>query len=452
MITSGYRAPLRGIYPEREGLPRVAPVFPTDPQTMARIIGGIAASHTPTIGFAFDRDKRQDPAWAPIFDAFAPVQDWIATNKPDVLLMVYNDHVTSFFFDHYSAFSLGVGERWAVADEGGGARDLPAVEGHAALAAHIGQSLMTDDFDLSVFQDKALDHGCFSPLSVMCPHEPAWPVKLVPLQMGVLQFPIPSARRCYRLGQALRRAIESYPEDLRVAVVATGGLSHQVHGERAGFNNPEWDARFLDLLEQDPEALADMTHAEYAALGGFEGAEVIMWLVMRGALSSQVRCLHRAYTLPSMTGIATAIYEPVQQALPEATLARHRARMARQLDGIGALPGTHPFTVTRSVQAYRINRFLHALVRPECRREFLADEEAAYERAALSDHERDLLRRRDWIGLIHHGVIFFLLEKLGAVIGVSNLHIYAAMRGESLEAFQATRNARVLYSVAGKGD
>ena len=417
---------------------------------MAQIIGGIAASHTPTIGFAFDRDKQDDPAWAPIFKAFAPVQQWIAERKPDVLLLIYNDHVTSFFFDHYSAFSLGVGEQWAVADEGGGARDLPPVQGHPQLAAHIGQSLMTEEFDLSFFQDRGLDHGCFSPLSVMCPHEPQWPVQLVPLQMGVLQFPIPSARRCYKLGQALRRAIESYPEDLKVAIVATGGLSHQVHGERAGFNNTDWDAHFLDLFERDPEALADITHAEYAELGGFEGSEVIMWLVMRGALAAQVKCLHRDYTLPSMTGIATAIYEPAEQALPPAVLNRHRARMAEPLSGIENLPGTHPFTLARSVKAYRLNRFLHGLVKPEVRAAFLADEEAAFEAAALTAEERDLVRRRDWIGLIHYGVIFFMLEKLGAVIGVSNLHIYAAMRGETLEAFQRTRNTQALYSVAAK--
>lgn len=417
---------------------------------MAQIIGGIAASHTPTIGFAFDRDKRDDPAWAPIFKAFEPVQQWIAERKPDVLLLIYNDHVTSFFFDHYSAFSLGVGEQWAVADEGGGARDLPPVQGHPALAAHIGQSLMTEEFDMSFFQDRGLDHGCFSPLSVMCPHEPAWPVQLVPLQMGVLQFPIPSARRCYRLGQALRRAIESYPEDLKVAIVATGGLSHQVHGERAGFNNTEWDARFMDLLQHDPEALADMTHAEYAELGGLEGAEVIMWLVMRGALAARVNCLHRDYYLPSMTGIATAIYEPVEQALPASVLTRHRARLAEQLAGAENLTGTYPFTLERSVKGYRLNRFLHELVKPEIRAAFLADEEAAYERAGLTDTERDLVRRRDWRGLIHYGVIFFMLEKLGAVIGVSNLHIYAAMRGETLEAFQRTRNTQALYSVAGK--
>ena len=417
---------------------------------MAQIIGGIAASHTPTIGFAFDRDKRQDPVWAPIFEAFEPVQQWIAERQPDVLLMIYNDHVTSFFFDHYSAFALGVGEQWGVADEGGGARDLPPIAGHAALAAHIGQSLMADEFDMSFFQDKGLDHGCFSPLSVMCPQEPAWPVRLLPLQIGVLQFPIPSARRCYKLGQALRRAIESYPEDLKVAIVATGGLSHQVHGERAGFNNTEWDQRFLDLFERDPEALADMSHAEYATLGGLEGAEVIMWLVMRGALASQLKCLHRSYYLPSMTGIAAAIYEPVQQALPESVLVRHREAMGRQLAGAEGLTGTYPFNLQRSVKAYRLNRFLHELIHPPVRAAFLADQETAFEQAGLTPEERRLVRERDWRGLIHYGVIFFMLEKLGAVIGVSNLHIYAAMRGETLEAFQATRNTKALYSVAGK--
>jgi len=417
---------------------------------MATIIGGIAASHTPTIGFAFDRDKRSDPVWRPIFEAFAPVQDWIARQRPDVVLFIYNDHVTSFFFDHYSAFALGVGERWDVADEGGGARDLPPIGGHPALAAHIGQSLMAEEFDMAFFQDKGLDHGCFSPLSVMCPHDPAWPVRLVPLQMGVLQFPIPSARRCYKLGQALRRAIESYPEDLRVAIVATGGLSHQVHGERAGFNNPGWDARFLDLFERDPEQLAEMTHAEYATLGGLEGAEVIMWLVMRGALAAQVSCLHRSYYLPSMTGIATAIYEPAESGLPPAAVQRHRQRMAAQMAGAEALEGTYPFDLGRSVKAYRLNRFLHGLIHLPVRAAFLADEETAYERAHLTETERDLLRRRDWRGLIHYGVIFFMLEKLGAVIGVSNLHIYAAMRGESLEDFQKTRNTKALYSVAGK--
>jgi gallate dioxygenase len=413
---------------------------------MATIVGGIAASHTPTIGFAFDRDKRDDPVWAPIFTAFGPVQEWIERKKPDVLLFIYNDHITSFFFDHYSAFSLGVGESWAPADEGGGARSLPAIQGDPAFAAHLGRSLMADEFDMSFFQQRTLDHGCFSPLSVMTPHDgEGWPVRMVPLQIGVLQFPIPTARRCFKLGQALRRAIESYPEDLKVAIVATGGLSHQVHGERAGFNNTEWDQRFLDLFESDPDQLAKMTHAEYAELGGMEGTEVIMWLVMRGAMAAQLKCLHRTYYLPSMAGIATAIYE---NAGPESAIGPGKAD--EQLAGIEKLPGTYPFTIERGVQGYRINRFLHELVKPAHRAAFLADPEAEFERAALTEVERELIRRRDWRGLIQYGAIFFVLEKLGAVIGVSNLHIYAAMRGQTLEAFQATRNTKALYSVAGK--
>jgi gallate dioxygenase len=418
---------------------------------MATFVGGLAASHTPTIGFAFDRDKRDDPVWAPIFANFAPLRAWLEQQRPDMLLFVYNDHVTSFFFDHYSAFALGVGERWAVADEGGGPRDLPPIAGDPKFAAHLGRSLTADEFDLSFFQDRALDHGCFSPLSMLLPHAGGWPVRLVPLQVGVLQFPIPTARRCFRLGQALRRAIETYPEALRVAIVATGGLSHQVHGERAGFNNPAWDERFLELFEAEPERLAAMTHAEYAELGGVEGAEIIMWLVLRGAMAPRIRCLHRSYYLPSMTAIATAIYEDVadEQAAAEARAVPDRS--GEQLAGIERLEGSYPFTIERSVRAYRLNRFLHDLVVPERRAAFLAAPEAEFERAGLSAVERDLVARRDWRGLMHYGAIFFVLEKLAAVVGVSNLHVYAAMRGESLEDFMRTRNApNALYSVAGK--
>ncbi|EJL89005.1 hypothetical protein PMI15_00721 [Polaromonas sp. CF318] len=418
---------------------------------MARILGGIACSHTPTIGFAVDRNKQDDPVWAPIFEAFTPVRQWLEERKPDVLFFIYNDHVTSFFFDHYSAFTLGVGEQYAVADEGGGARDLPPIAGHPALARHIAESLVADEFDMAFFQDKALDHGVFSPLSVLCAHAPAWPAPIIPLQVGVLQSPSPSARRCYKLGQALRRAIESYPEDISVAIVATGGVSHQVHGERAGFNNTAWDAQFLDLVENDPVRLSEMTQAELATLGGMEGTEVIMWLVMRGALSAHVRKLHQTYYLPSMTGIATAIYE--NQASPPVAgeVQRHRRHMAEQTAGLEELAGTYPFTLERSVKAYRLNRFLHGMTRPEHRARFLADEETAFTEARLTEEERGMLRRRDWRALIHYGVIFFMLEKLGAVTGVSNLHIYAAMRGQSLEDFQKTRNAPgALYSVAGK--
>jgi len=416
---------------------------------MARIIGAIASSHTPTIGFALDAKKQEDPAWKPIFEAYKPIQDWIAAKQPDVLLMIYNDHITSFFFNHYSAFALGVDESYAVADEGGGVRGVPPVAGHAELSRHIAQSLVTDEFDLSTFRDKPLDHGVFSPLSVLMPHDDAgWPVPIVPLQLGVLQFPIPTAKRCWNLGQALRMAVESYPGDLRVALVATGGLSHQVHGERCGFNNTEWDQRFLELLEKDPVALTRMTHAQYAELGGMESSEVIMWLVMRGALSAGVRKVHGSYYLPSMTAIATAIFENEAGPLPDAVAAAHRDRMAEQLRGAEAIEGTYAYTLERSARGYRINRFLHGLTDPQARARFQADEGAALDAACLSDEERDLIRRRDWRGLIHYGAIFFVLEKLGAVSGVSNLDIYAGMRGETLEEFMKTRNQQVTYSVA----
>jgi len=415
---------------------------------MATIVGAVASSHTPTIGFALDAHKEHDPVWAPIFEGYKPVQDWLARQKPDVLLMIFNDHVTSFFFDHYSHFALGIGESYAPADEGGGPRALPAVRGHAALSHHIAAGLVADEFDLSYFQDKPLDHGCFSPLSILWPHEGGWPGAIVPLQIGVLEFPIPSARRCYKLGHSLRKAIESYPEDLKVVLVATGGLSHQVHGERCGFNNPEWDLAFMDLIERDPERLAEMTHAEYARLGGFEGAEVIMWLVMRGALSPKIRKLHQSYYLPSMTGIATAIYENESPAEPvDATYLEH---LNHQLAGIEQIAGSYPFTLARSVKGYRLNKFLHRLTEAAWRAQFRSAPDVLYDQADLTAEERELVRRLDWRGMIHYGVSFFMLEKLGAVVGVSNLHIYAAMRGQTLAEFQQTRNApSALYSVAG---
>jgi gallate dioxygenase len=415
---------------------------------MATIVGGIATSHTPTIGFALDAKKQHDPVWAPIFAGYQPVKDWLAAKKPDVLFFIYNDHITSFFFDHYSHFALGVGDQYWVADEGGGARKLPAIKGHAGLARHVATGLVADEFDLSFFQQKGLDHGCFSPLSLLWPHEKEWPGAIVPLQVGVLELPIPSARRCFKLGRALRKAIESYPEDLKVVVVGTGGLSHQVHGERAGFNNTPWDMEFLDLLEKDPEKLTELTIGDYATRGGMEGAEVIMWLIMRGALAPRVKKLHQAYYLPSMTPIATVIFENDSAEIDAETPAAYRERIQRQWQGIETLPGTYPFTLERSVKAYRLNAFLHSLLHIERRRRFLEEPEELFEEAQLSEEERAMLRARDWRALIHYGAIFFLLEKLGAVVGTTNLHIYAAMRGQSLEDFLKTRNTQVLYSVA----
>ena len=408
---------------------------------MATIVGGIASSHTPTIGFALDTNKQQDAVWAPIFEGYKPVQRWLAEKKPDVLFFIFNDHITSFFFDHYSHFALGVGDKYWVADEGGGARKLPPINGHPGLARHVANGLVADEFDMSYFQGKGLDHGCFSPRSLVWPHDPTWPGAIVPLQVGVLEFPIPSARRCFNLGKSLRKAIESYPEDLKVAIVGTGGLSHQVHGERAGFNNTPWDMEFLEMLEKDPEALTKITIAEFAERGGFEGSEVIMWLIMRGALSKRVKKLHQAYYLPSMTPIATVIYENDSEDPVDESVGDYRARIGKQWVGIEKLPGTYPFTLDRSVKAYRLNNFLHELIKPEARKRFLADSEPMFEEAGLTAEERDMVRRRDWRALIQYGVIFFLLEKLGAVVGTTNLHIYAAMRGQSLDQLQKDRIA-----------
>ncbi|MGA0935113.1 MAG: gallate dioxygenase [Pseudohongiellaceae bacterium] len=419
---------------------------------MATIVGGIATSHTPTIGFAVDSHKENDPVWAPIFKGYEPVQQWLKDQKPDVILYIFNDHMTSFFLNHYSHFTLGIGDEYPVADEGGGARKLPPLKGDPELAEHIAKGLVADEFDLSFFQDKGLDHGFFSPMSLLMPHEPDWPCKVIPFQIGVLLAPSPTAARCYKLGKALRKAILSYPKDIKVAIAGTGGLSHQVHGERCGFNNTPWDMEFMERLEKDPEGLTNITLAEYAELGGAEGAEVVMWLMMRGALSEKVETTHQTYYLPSMTPIASMILEERSDEKPEESQEDYIKRINHQLAGIEKLEGTYPFTIERGVKAYRLNNFLHDLIIPAKRELFLNDPETAFAEAELTEEEKDMVRNLEWRKMIHYGVIFFMLEKLGAVVGTTNLHIYAAMRGESLEDFQKTRNAQVLYSVAGDTD
>jgi hypothetical protein len=276
---------------------------------MARVIGGIGTSHVPTIGLAYDKGKQEHPAWKPLFEGYKPVAAWLAEHEPDVLLMVYNDHASTFFFDLYPTFGIGVSASFPIADEGAGPRPLPALKGHPQLAAHLTEQLLNDEFDMTVFQEKPVDHGCLSPLPLMWPPQPDWPGCVIPIVVNVLQYPLPTAARCYKLGAALRRAIESFPEDLKVVVVGTGGLSHQVHGERTGFNNTDWDMQFLELIERDPAQLARLRHVDYVRLGGAEGAEVIMWLVMRGALSERVTKLHHNYYLATSTALAVALFE-----------------------------------------------------------------------------------------------------------------------------------------------
>lgn len=283
---------------------------------MARILGGIGTSHVPTIGGAYDRNKRNDPDWAPLFAGYEPVQAWLAKKQPDVLVFFYNDHATTFFFDHYPTFALGVSEIFPIADEGMGPRPIPPLKGHPALARHLAESLINDEFDISVWQDLAVDHGVHSPLTMFWPPAPDWPGRIVPIEINVLQHPIPTPMRCFKLGLAVRRALLSYPEDLKIVVVGTGGLSHQLNGARAGFNNEKWDKQFLDLIARNPKKLAGMRHADYIRLGGTEGAEEIMWLAMRGALSPRAKKIHQNYYLPMTTAMAVALFEePAEKAV-----------------------------------------------------------------------------------------------------------------------------------------
>src|SRR5688572_3240412 len=276
---------------------------------MAKIIGGIGTSHVPTIAMAFDKGKQEDPDWKPLFNGYQAVAQWLAEKQPDVLFFCFNDHATTFFFDHYPSFALGVSDEYRIADEGAGVRRIPALKGHAALARHVARSLVNDEFDISTFQDLPLDHGVHSPLTMMWPSQPDWPGAVVPLFVNVLQEPQPKPKRCFALGKAIRRAIESYPENLKVAMVGTGGLSHQMIGDRAGFNDEKWDREFLDLIERDPERLAAMSVEDFMEKGGNEGAEVIMWLIMRGALDKGAKKLHQNYYLPMTTAMAVALFE-----------------------------------------------------------------------------------------------------------------------------------------------
>jgi protocatechuate 4,5-dioxygenase beta chain len=276
---------------------------------MARIIGGIGTSHVPTIAMAFDKGKQDDPDWKPLFAGYEAVAKWLAEKKPDVLFFCFNDHATTFFFDQYPTFALGVSDEYRIADEGLGVRKIPNLKGDAALARHIARSLVEDEFDITVFQDLPIDHGLHSPLTMMWPTQPDWPGKVVPLFVNVLQHPLPKPKRCFELGKSIGKAIRSYPEDLKVAMVGTGGLSHQMIGERAGFNDEKWDREFLELIEKDPERLAKMSIADFARLGGNEGAEVVMWLIMRGALRPDAKKLHSSYYLPMTTAMAVALFE-----------------------------------------------------------------------------------------------------------------------------------------------
>jgi gallate dioxygenase len=274
---------------------------------MARIVGGIGTSHAPSIAHAYDKQLQAEPLWVPLFKGYKPAKAWLEQAKPDLMIVFYNDHMNRFFFDAYPTFALGVGDRHELADEGWGKRNFPSLPGDAEFGWHLARSLVADEFDPTICQEIAIDHGILSVLPLLC--DTPWPAPVIPIAVNVIQHPLPSALRLWKLGQAVRRAVESYPRDLKIVVLGTGGMSHQLHGERFGFMNPEWDNRFMDLLEADPLALTRMTHREYMALGGAESVELIMWLGMRGALDDRVRRVHRNYHAPLITGYGLVVLE-----------------------------------------------------------------------------------------------------------------------------------------------
>ena len=284
---------------------------------MGRVVGGIGCSHAPALAGVHDSGGGGKAPWKTIFDGFAAARAWLEERRPDVVVIAYNDHLNHFFLDAYPTFALGVAERFPLADEGRATRAFDPLPGHPDFAWHLAESLVADEFDPVVCQELPLDHGVLAPLPLLLPHP--WRVPVVPLAVNVIQHPLPTARRCFRLGQSIARAVEAYPEPLDVVVLGTGGLSHQLHGPDFGAVNPAWDNEFLDLLRDDPAALAALPHAEYMRRGGAEAVEMIVWLIMRGALDGPVRSAHRAYDVPALTGLAVNVLEPAAPVPPPGT-------------------------------------------------------------------------------------------------------------------------------------
>lgn len=277
---------------------------------MARITAGVATSHVPAIGAALDLGKTEEDYWAPLFKGYEFSKQWIANEKPDVIFLVYNDHASAFDLKMIPTFAIGCGERFGIADEGWGPRPVPDVEGHPDLAWHIRQSVTQSDFDLTVINEMNVDHGLTVPLSLMYGQPEAWPCKVIPFAVNVVVYPPPSGQRCYDLGKAIRKAVESYDEDLNVQIWGTGGMSHQLQGPRAGLINKEFDNDFLERIVTEPEALAKIPHVDYMREAGSEGVELVMWLIMRGALNDNVNELHRFYHVPaSNTAVGHLILE-----------------------------------------------------------------------------------------------------------------------------------------------
>jgi len=278
---------------------------------MARITASVYTSHVPAIGAAIDLGKTTEPYWQPLFQGYEFGKQWLKDNKPDVIFLVFNDHATAFSLEMIPTFAIGTAAEYMPADEGWGPRPVPKVIGHPELASHIAQSVIQDDFDLTIVNKMDVDHGLTVPLSLMCGQPDAWPCPVIPFAVNVVQYPVPSGRRCYNLGKAIRKAVESYDEPLNVQIWGTGGMSHQLQGPRAGLINKAFDNAFLDQLIADPAALAETPHIDYVREAGSEGIELVMWLIARGAMSDKPPTLrHRFYHVPaSNTAVGHLILE-----------------------------------------------------------------------------------------------------------------------------------------------
>ena len=281
----------------------------------ARITASVFASHVPAIGAAVDHGKTGDDYWAPMFKGFEPSKEWMKKNTPDVIFLVYNDHATNFDLSVIPTFAIGTAAEFEPADEGYGPRPVPMVKGHPRLAAHIAQSVIQQDFDLTIVNDLKVDHGLTVPLNLMFGSPAEWPCLVIPFHVNVVQYPVPSGARCFALGQAIRKAIESYDEPLNVQIWGTGGMSHQLQGPRAGLINAEWDNQFLDRLIADPKDLSTMPHIDYVREAGSEGIELVMWLIARGAMADVAggkppTVAHRFFHVPaSNTAVGHLILE-----------------------------------------------------------------------------------------------------------------------------------------------
>jgi protocatechuate 4,5-dioxygenase beta chain len=294
---------------------------------VARIIAGVGSSHVPAIGAALDLGKTEEPYWKRVFSGFEKSKEWMANTKPDVAIVVYNDHASAFSVDIIPTFALGCAAEFPPADEGWGPRPVPVLKGHPELAAHIAQSVILDEFDLTIVNKMEVDHGLTVPMNLLFGQpKDAWPCPGIPLAVNVVMYPPPTGHRCFMLGKAIRKAVESYPEDLKVVIFGTGGLSHQISGPRAGLINSKWDKAFLDNLSKDPKKLTRIPHLEYMREAGAEGIEMVMWLIMRGALDDQVEEVYRFYTVPASN---TAVGHIILKNKRKGTAARKRAPAGR---------------------------------------------------------------------------------------------------------------------------